>query len=259
MRALYAAATGLSAQQTRIDNIANNLANVSTTGFKKSREVFEDLVYQEMNVGDGSGQEKRPNQVQVGTGTRVVSMARDFSTGSMQYTGDKLDVAIQSDGFFVLEADDGTQRYTRDGSLSTNADGEIVNSSGMLVGPGIQIPDGVDGLAIAQDGSVSVTYADDSTESVVIGTIELVDFVNPNGLEAIGGNMYLATPESGEAVPMDPNDGEVSLQQGFLEASNVDVAEELVAMIVAQRAFELTSKVMETADETMQTVTNLKR
>ncbi len=259
MRALYAAATGLSAQQTRIDNIANNLANVSTTGFKKSREVFEDLVYQEMTVGDVSEQEQRPNQVQVGTGTRVVSIARDFSAGSIQYTGDELDLAIQSDGFFVLEADDGTQRYSRDGSFNTNSDGEIVNSSGMLVGPGIQVPDGVSGMTIAEDGTVSVTYAEDATEPVVIGTIELVDFVNPGGLQAIGGNMYLATPTSGEAVPMDPNDGEVSLQQGFLEASNVDVAEELVAMIVAQRAFELTSKVMEAADETMQTVTNLKR
>ncbi len=258
MRALYSAATGLSAQQTRIDNIANNLANVSTTGFKKSREVFEDLVYQEMTVGDVSEQEQRPNQVQVGTGTRVVSMSRDFSAGSMQYTGDDLDLAIQGDGFFVLEADDGTQRYSRDGTFDTNADGEIVNASGMLVGPGVQVPDGADSLTISEDGTVSVTYADD-TEPVVIGTIELVDFVNPNGLHAIGGNMYIATPESGEAVPMDPNDGEVNLKQGFVEASNVDVAEELVAMIVAQRAFELTSKVMEAADETMQTVTNLKR
>jgi len=258
MRALYAAATGLSAQQTRIDNIANNLANVSTTGFKKSREVFEDLVYQEMTVGDPSDQVRRPNQVQVGTGTRVVSMARDFSAGSIQYTGDELNVAISGDGFFTVEAQDGTQRFTRDGHFSMNADGELVTSSGHMVSPGIQIPDGTT-IAIAEDGTVSVTYTEDPTEPVVVGTIEMMDFANPGGLQAVGSNMYLATPESGEPIPMDPNDGTISLQQGFLEASNVDVAEELVAMIVAQRAFELTSKVMETADETMQTVTNLKR
>ncbi len=258
MRALYAAATGLSAQQTRIDNIANNLANVSTTGFKKSREVFEDLVYQEMTVGDPSEQTRRPNQVQVGTGTRVVSVARDFTPGSVQYTGDELNVAINGDGFFVVDAEDGTQRFTRDGHLSLNADGELVTASGHLLSPGIQIPDDAT-IAIAEDGTVSVTYAEDPTEPVVVGTIELVDFANPGGLQAIGSNMYLATPESGEPIPMDPSDGTVSVQQGFLEASNVDVAEELVAMIVAQRAFELTSKVMEAADETMQTVTNLKR
>jgi flagellar basal-body rod protein FlgG len=258
MRALYAAATGLSAQQTRIDNIANNLANVSTHGFKKSREVFEDLVYQELTVGDPSEQTRRPNQVQVGTGTRVVSVARDFTPGSVQYTGDDFNVAINGDGFFVVDADDGTQRYTRDGHLGVNADGELVTASGYLLSPGIQIPDG-GAVSIAQDGTVSVTFDDDPTEPVVLGTIELVDFANPGGLQAVGSNMYLATPESGEAVPMDGSDGSVSLQQGFLEASNVDVAEELVAMIVAQRAFELTSKVMEAADETMQTVTNLKR
>ncbi len=258
MRALYAAATGLSAQQTRIDNIANNLANVSTTGFKKSREVFEDLVYQEMTVGDPSEQVRRPNQVQVGTGTRVVSVTRDFSAGSIQYTGDELNVAIRGDGFYVLESQDGIQRYTRDGHFTLNADGELVTASGHQVSPGIQIPDGTT-ITIAEDGTVSVTYTEDPTEPVVVGTIEVVDFANPGGLQAVGSNMYLASPESGEPIPMDPNDGTVSLQQGFLEASNVDVAEELVAMIVAQRAFELTSKVMETADETMQTVTNLKR
>jgi len=258
MRALYTAATGLSAQQTRIDNIANNLANVTTTGFKKSREVFEDLVYQELTVSDPSEQDTRPNQVQVGTGTRVVAVARDFSAGQMQYTGDAFNVAIGGDGFFTVETQDGSQRYTRDGHFSMNADGELVTAAGHLVAPGIQVPDGTD-ISIAEDGTVSVTYAEDPTEPVVIGTIELVDFANPSGLKAIGGNAFISTPESGEALPMDPNDGEVSLQQGFLESSNVDVAEELVSMIVAQRAFELTSKVMESADETMQTITNLKR
>jgi flagellar basal-body rod protein FlgG len=187
-----------------------------------------------------------------------VSVARDFTPGSVQYTGDELNVAINGDGFFSVEAEDGTQRYTRDGHFSLNADGELVTASGHLVSPGIQIPDDAT-ITIAEDGTVSATYADDPTEPVVVGTIELVDFANPGGLQAIGSNMYLATPESGEPIPMDPSEGAGSLQQGFLEASNVDVAEELVAMIVAQRAFELTSKVMEAADETMQTVTNLKR
>jgi flagellar basal-body rod protein FlgG len=196
--------------------------------------------------------------VQVGTGTRVVSVSRDFSPGSVQYTGDELNVAINGDGFFVVESQDGIQRFTRDGHFTLNADGELVTASGHLVSPGIQIPEGTT-ITIAEDGTVSVTYVEDPTDPVSVGTIELVDFANPGGLQAVGSNMYLATPASGEAIPMDSSDGSVSLQQGFLEASNVDVAEELVSMIVAQRAFELTSKVMETADETMQTVTNLKR
>lgn len=258
MRALYAAATGLSAQQTRIDNIANNLANVSTTGFKKSREVFEDLMYQQLTVGDPSAETQRPAQIQVGSGARVVATSRDFSAGSAQYTGHEYDVAIQGKGFFVVETEDGTQRYTRDGHFGRNAEGELTAASGLRLSPGIQIPEGAE-FSVASDGTVSVTYAEDPTEPVVVGTIELVDFSNPDGLLAVGGNMYVASPESGEPIPMDPSGGQITLQQGALESSNVDVAEELVAMIVAQRAFELTSKVMQTADETMQTVTNLKR
>jgi flagellar basal-body rod protein FlgG len=258
MRALYAAATGLAAQQTRIDNIANNLANVSTTSFKKSREIFEDLVYQQMSVGDPSADVKRPSQVQVGTGARVVAIARDFSVGAAQYTGQTTDLAIEGEGFFVVESPDGTERYTRDGHFTINADGELATASGHRVAPGIQIPEGAT-ISIAEDGTVSATYEEDPTNTVVLGTLELVDFANPNGLMALGGNMYAASPESGEATPMDPETGGVSIRSGFLESSNVDVAEELVAMIVAQRAFELTSKVMQTADETMRTVTELKR
>ncbi len=259
MRALYAAATGLSAQQSRIDNIANNLANVSTTGFKKSREVFEDLVYQELAVGDPSEQITRPNNLQLGTGTRIVAMSRDFSAGSIQSTGNELDLAIGDAGFFSVEAPDGTQRFTRDGHFTLNSDGEVVNNAGYLLSPGLQVPDDAESLTVAQDGTVAVTYADDPTEPVSIGTIELYDFPNSGGLTALGGNLYAATPESGEPFPMDPNDGKVNIQQGFLESSNVDVAEELVSMIVAQRAFELTSKVMEAADEALQVVSNLKR
>ncbi|MFH1466325.1 MAG: flagellar basal-body rod protein FlgG [Pseudomonadota bacterium] len=258
MRALFAAATGLSAQQTRIDNIANNLANVSTPGFKKSREVFEDLMYQQLSVGDTSAEVQRPGQVQIGTGTRVVATTRDFSAGTAQYTGDRRNLAIKGGGFFVVEAPDGTERYTRDGTFMQNSDGELATQAGLRVSPGVQFPDGAT-VDIAEDGTITATYTDDPTHVVTLGTIELVDFANPNGLQAIGGNLYAATPESGDPIPMDPERGDVHILQGYTEASNVDVAEELVAMIMAQRAFELTSKVMETADETLQTVTNLKR
>jgi flagellar basal-body rod protein FlgG len=188
----------------------------------------------------------------------VVATTRDFSAGSAQYTGDPRNLAIRGRGFFVLEAPDGTQRFTRDGDFTTNSDGELVTQGGLRVSPGIQIPPDAD-VQIAADGTITAVYKDDPTQPVSLGTIELVDFSNPNGLQAVGGNMYVATPESGDALPMDPEGGQVQLQQYSVESSNVDVAEELVAMIMAQRAFELTSKVMQTADETMQTVTNLKR
>jgi flagellar basal-body rod protein FlgG len=258
MRALYTAATGMSAQQVRIDNIANNLANVSTTGFKKSRESFEDLMYQSMPVGAASRDDPKPTSVDVGTGTRLVGITKDFRPGEMAYTGNELDLAIGSRGFFVFEGPGGVERYSRDGRFLKNGDGELVNSSGLGLDPNIQIPDDASSVVIAQDGTVQVTFSD-NTDLVTVGTIQMVDFVNPAGLKAVGGNMFMRTPESGEPIIMDPSDGFVNLQQGFIENSNVDVAEELINMIVAQRSFELTSKVVETADQTMQVVNNLKR
>ena len=176
----------------------------------------------------------------------------------MAYSGNELDVAIGNRGFFTFEGPGGVERYSRDGRFFRNGDGEVVNSSGLRLDPGIQIPEDANSVVINQDGTVQVTFAD-NTELVTVGEIQLVDFINPTGLKAVGGNMYMVTPESGEPLIMDPDDGFVNLQQGFIENSNVDVAEELINMIVAQRSFELTSKVVETADQTMQVVNNLKR
>lgn len=257
MRALYTAASGMTAQQLKIDNISNNLANVSTTGFKKGRGNFEDLLYQQLPTGTPSSLIARPTSLSVGSGVRMVSMNRDFTTGNLSQTGNDLDLALGDRGFFVVEDPEGNEMYTRSGSFSRNADGEIVTAAGFQLSPGIQIPEDADQLTIAEDGTVSVTYRNDTTETT-LGTLRVVDFVNPAGLEARGGNLFTPTAASGEAIELYPEDG-VEIYQGFLEASNVDVAEELVSMIVAQRAYELTSKVIQSADETMQIATNLKR
>jgi flagellar basal-body rod protein FlgG len=257
MRALYTAATGMTAQQLRIDNIANNLANVSTTGFKKGRGSFEDLLYENMPTGAARGQGGRPSELQVGSGTRMVGMSRDFSTGSLAQTGNTFDIALGGRGFFVVEDMDGAEFYTRDGRFSVNSEGDLVNAAGMMLSPGISIPEDASEVSIAQDGTVTATFAG-STDETVLGTIRVVDFTNAAGLEAIGGNLYIPTPASGEPNELYAEDN-LQIQQGFLEGSNVDVAEELVDMIVAQRAYELTSKVVQSADETLQVVTNLKR
>ncbi|MEL6344838.1 MAG: flagellar basal-body rod protein FlgG [Myxococcota bacterium] len=257
MRALYTAASGMTAQQLKIDNIANNLANVSTTGFKKGRGNFEDLLYQQMPTGQPSALLTRPANLSVGSGVRMVSMNRDFTTGNLAQTDNQLDIALGDRGFFVLEDQDGNALYTRAGSFSKNADGEIVSASGFRLSGVDAIPDDAERLTIAEDGTVSVTFRGETTETT-IGTIRVVDFVNPAGLEALGGNMYIPTAASGESVEMYPEDG-VEIYQGFLESSNVDVAEELVNMIVAQRAYELTSKVVQSADETLQVANNIKR
>lgn len=257
MRALYTAATGLMAQQTRIDNIANNLANVSTTGFKKTREVFEDLIAQELVVGAVNEETPRPSPLEIGTGVRMVATSRSFAQGNLNHTGNPLDLALDGDGFFVVELDNGEQRYTRDGHFEVNADGEIVTSAGYRLSPGIMIPEDVYAVDIAEDGTVSASY-ENSTDVVTLGTLEMVDFVNPAGLHAMGGNLYGETPESGEPRILEAGQ-DIRVRQGFLEASNVDVAEELVTMITAQRAYELNSKAITAADEALQIAANLKR
>ncbi len=258
MRALYTAATGMTAQQMRIDNIANNLANVNTNGFKKARETFEDLIYQQYAVGSDNIQNQRPVNLEVGTGTRVVAMQRDFSTGDLSYTGNQFDLAIGGRGFFQVMDANGKQRFTRAGRFQVNQNRELVTMNGLSLQPGLFIPEDAERVIVNEDGTVQVNYANETTEAT-IGRIQLVEFMNPTGLRAVGGNLFQATPESGQQMFMDAGDGFVNIQQGFIESSNVDIAEELINMVVAQRAFELNSKAIEASDEMLQTTTQLKR
>ncbi len=257
MKALFSAATGMAAQQVQIDTIANNLPNVSTNGFKKTRVAFEDLVYQNIRTGEASAEAQRPGQLEIGSGCRVIATQRDFTPGSISQTNAPLDVALQGRGFFVVQTPDGADRFTRVGSFSVNQDSELVTQQGLPVSPGITIPLDASEVIIAEDGTVQVRYTD-ATEAVTVGAIEVVDFTNPNGLKAMGGNLFSATSESGEPIALETADG-LSLKQGFIEGSNVDIAEELINMIMAQRAFEVTSKAIESADETMQVVNQMKR
>jgi flagellar basal-body rod protein FlgG len=258
MRSLFTAATGMTAQQMRIDNIANNLSNASTNGYKKTRATFEDLVYQAVPVGSTSIINQRPAALEMGTGTRMVATVRNIETGDLSYTGNEYDLAIGGRGFFVLQDANGMQRYTRDGRFLRNVNGELVTPAGLTLNPSVQIPADATRVVIGEDGAVQVEF-EGETELVTVGQIQLVDFQNPSGLRAAGGNMYVATPESGQQQFMDPNQGFVNIQQAFIESSNVDIAEELISMIVAQRSFELTSKVVETSDQMLQTVTSMKR
>jgi flagellar basal-body rod protein FlgG len=257
MKALYTAATGMAAQQKRIENISNNLANVSTVGFKKSRENFEDLLYQQMPTSGAGQGTTRASNLEVGSGVRLASMTKDFRSGDLQQTGNQMDVAIVGRGFFVVQTTDGREFYTRNGQFGTNANGELITQMGNIVSPGIDIPGDASQIRIDEDGTILAIY-DDSANPTVLGTLQIADFINPAGLRSMGGNLYGLTPESGQPINIDSQDG-YRIRQGFVEGSNVDVAEELVNMITAQRAFELTSKAVESADQTMQIVNNLKR
>ena len=257
MKALFTAATGMAAQQMRIENISNNLANVSTPGFKKQREQFEDLLYQNMATGAPGQGRTRASMLQSGSGVRLGAMVKDFTSGDLVATNGDYDVAISGRGFFVVEMNDGTETYTRNGQFGINSEGELVTQAGNMVSPGMEIPQGVRTVRFAEDGNVLAFFEGDS-EPVSLGQLRVVDFMNPSGLRAMGGNLYAASMESGPALELSEQDG-FRVQQGFLEASNVDVAEELVNMIVAQRAFEMTSKAVESSDQMMQTVNGLKR
>jgi flagellar basal-body rod protein FlgG len=260
MRALYTAATGMRAFQSKIDNIANNLANANTTGFKKVREGFEDLVYQRMNAGGGEQGASAGNAMQLGSGARLAALTRDFSNGDTVVTNNATDLLIDGDGFFVVESPGGEQLYTRDGHFRADADGNLVDERGYRLSPGITIPVGGT-LVVGSDGTVSADVTSETgTERVSLGTLELARFSNPSGLEAAGGNLFRATTSSGEAAIGTPGEeGNGGILQGALEGSNVDVAEELVAMITAQRSYELSSKVITKADEMMQAAVNLVR
>ena len=259
IRSLWIARTGLDAQQTSLDVIANNLANVSTNGFKRSRAVFEDLLYQTLRQpGAQSSQSTQiPSGLQLGTGVRPVSTARIQTQGSLQQTGNDLDVAIDGAGFLQVLLPDGTTAYTRDGSLQRDNQGQLVTSSGYAVQPSITIPANATSVTIAKDGVVSVVQAG-ATGTTQIGTLQVATFINVGGLQSIGENLYLETAASGAPTPSTPGtNGAGSLYQYYVETSNVNVAEELVSMIQTQRAYELNSKVISTSDQMLGRLTQL--
>jgi len=259
-RSLYIAATGMQAQQSQMDVISNNLANVSTNGFKGSRAVFEDLMYQTLRQpgANSTQQTELPSGSQVGTGVQQVATERLYTQGNLQQTGNSKDVAINGGGFFQVLMPDGTNAYTRDGSFQTNAQGQLVTSSGYQVIPAITIPQNATSLTIGKDGTVSITQAG-STNSVQIGSLQLTTFINPTGLEAKGENLFAETASSGAPNVSQPGlNGAGVLNQGFIETSNVNVVQELVNMIQTQRAYEINSKAVTTSDQMLQTVTQMK-
>jgi flagellar basal-body rod protein FlgG len=255
--ALWAAKTGLDAQQTRMAVTANNLANVSTTGFKKGRAAFEDLLYQNLRqVGAASSQDTQlPSGLSLGTGARVVATEKMFTQGSMNVTDNSLDVAISGRGFFQVLMPDGTQGYTRDGSFQVNAQGSLVTSTGYVVQPAITIPDGAQAVSIGTDGVVSVQVAGQAAPTQV-GTLQLVDFINPAGLQPRGENLLVESAASGAPQTGTPGlNGLGTTVQGALEASNVNVVEELIGMIETQRAYEMNSKAISTTDQMLEYLT----
>src|SRR5581483_11447028 len=259
-RSLFTAASGMQVQQTNIDNIANNLANASTAGFKRSRVEFQDILYQNLRTSgaQSSSSTNLPVGLQVGLGSRAVSTERIFSQGDFQQTDNPLDLVISGKGFFQIRQPSGEIAYTRAGSFHLDANGQIVNADGFALDPQISIPATATSITIAQDGTVSVALAG-QTQPSTLGQIQLVNFANPSGLEAIGRNLFRQTQSSGQ--PLTGVAGTNSLgtiDQGFVEQSNVNIVEELVNMIVAQRAFETNSKVVKASDEMMQIVNNVK-
>jgi len=259
LRALYSAAAGMQSQQMNLDNISNNLANVNTTGFKKSKLEFQDLLYQTTRAAgsEQGGGSQLPSGLQIGQGSIPVATQRIFTAGDLTQTGEKLDVAIQGDGFFQVQMPDGTLAYTRDGALKTDSSGRIVNSDGYPIQGGFQpVPAGTTNINISSTGAVTYATASGSTNSQV----QIVRFNNPGGLEAQGHNLYKETSASGTPELGEPGqNGFGQLQQGYLELSNVSVVEEMVNLILAQRAYEVNSKAVQAADEMMQTSNNLQR
>ncbi|SEM79830.1 flagellar basal-body rod protein FlgG [Nitrosospira multiformis] len=259
IRSLWISKTGLDAQQTQMDVIANNLANVSTNGFKRSRAVFEDLLYQTLRQpgAQSSQQTQLPSGLQLGTGVRPVATEHVFTQGNLQQTGNSKDVAIQGQGFFQVLRPDGSTAYTRDGSFQTDFEGQLVTSSGYYVQPAITIPPNAQSITVGRDGIVSVT-TQDSTTPVQVGNLQLATFVNPAGLQSVGENLYVETASSGTPNVTNPGmDGAGLLNQGYVETSNVNVVEELVNMIQTQRAYEINSKSVQTSDQMLQRLTQL--
>ncbi len=260
IRSLWIAKTGLESQQTNMDVISNNLANVNTSGFKRGRAVFEDLMYQTVRqpgaqVGAAN---QLPSGLQIGTGVRTVATERIHTQGNLKETGNSMDIAIQGRGFIQVEMPDGTFAYTRDGSLQVDQNGQLVTAGGYIVQPPINVPDNALSLSIARDGTVSVTQPGAVGTNVEIGQLELSTFVNPTGLQSMGENLYVETDASGPAIFAQPGlDGAGLVLQNYVETSNVNVAEELVNMITTQRAYEMNSKAIQTSDQMLARLTQL--
>ncbi|MBL8471682.1 MAG: flagellar basal-body rod protein FlgG [Rhodocyclaceae bacterium] len=254
LRSLWIAKTGMDAQQTNLDVISNNLANVSTNGFKRSRAVFEDLLYQTLRQpgAQSSQQTTIPSGLQIGTGARPISTERIHAQGNMTQTGNPLDVAINGDGFFQITMPDGTLAYTRDGAFQKDAQGVIVTSSGYTLSPAITVPQNALSVTIGRDGVVNVLLPGQAAPTQ-IGAIQLATFVNAGGLQSMGENLFAETASSGTPTPNTPGtNGAGLLNQGYVEASNVNVVEELVNMITAQRTYELNSRAIQTSDQMLQ-------
>ncbi|WP_085723384.1 flagellar basal-body rod protein FlgG [Pseudomonas sp. R37(2017)] len=255
--ALWVAKTGLSAQDTNLTTISNNLANVSTTGFKRDRAEFQDLLYQiKRQPGAQSTQDSElPSGLQLGTGVRIVGTQKNFSSGSLQTTEQPLDIAIDGRGFFQILQPDGTTSYTRDGTFHLDSNGQIVNASGFALEPAIVIPNDAQTFTVGRDGTVSITVAGNPAAQV-IGNLQTADFINPAGLQAVGNNLFLETAASGAPQVGTPGlNGFGSTLQNTLETSNVSTVEEMVNMITTQRAYEMNSKVISTADQMLSFVT----
>ena len=262
-RALRTASLGMSAQQLSVDNIANNLSNVNTNGFKRSDIAFQDLFYQTLSSSSQGSSVNNPANdapdLQIGHGSRPVADTRNFMQGSMEETGNSLDMAIDGEGFFMVEKPDGSIAYTRDGTFNLNSTGEMVNSSGLPLADFIEVPEDAVGVKISQDGVVTAQL-DGEASPMDLGQIELAKFINPSGLRAIGDNLFEETEASGQPLMGMPGmDGFGGIHQGYLEQSNVDIVNEMVGLITAQRAYETNSKMVQTAEDMMAMTNQIKR
>jgi flagellar basal-body rod protein FlgG len=258
MESLWVAKTGLEAQQMRMTLVAQNLANVNTTGYKRGRAIFEDLLYQNVVQVGGltSQQNESPTGLSLGTGVRVVATDKQFTQGNLVTTNNPFDIAVEGRGFFEILMPDGSQAYTRDGTFQIDSDGQLVTSSGYVVQPAITIPQDAQAVTVGVDGVVSAVLPGQA-DPVQLGSLQLTDFVNPSGLQARGENLYIETASSGPPQPGTPGlNGLGNLSQGTLETSNVNVVEELVSMIETQRAYEMNSRAIETSDQMLQHLTN---
>ncbi|ODS90613.1 MAG: flagellar basal body rod protein FlgG [Comamonas sp. SCN 65-56] len=259
MNSLWIAKTGMTAQQTQLDVISHNLANVSTTGFKRNNAVFEDLVYQNLRqVGAQTDEQNQlPTGLHLGLGVNVVATSRKFTQGSLQQTDNNLDVAIDGKGFLEISMPDGTTAYTRDGSFKLDSQGRVVTSNGLPVAPGLTVPPDTKAISIAQDGTVSVTVAGNAAPQQ-IGQLTMSSFINPAGLEPVGQNLFKESAASGAPQQGQPGtNGLGIIKQGFVENSNVNVVEELINMIQTQRAYDLNSKAVQTSDQMLSRLSQL--